>query len=132
MTGDTNLRILIVDDMPAMRGILSQMARDAGFSRIVEAEDGESAWMQVKCCACEPADAFGLVVSDWNMPGMNGIELLRTVRAYTPTRDLPFFMVTGEGDHAHLSDAVEAGVTDYIVKPFTGTQLRDKIAKALP
>ena len=124
---DQALRILIVDDMPAMRVILKDMLQQLGFKRIAEAEDGELAWQLIQQAASHPQKAFGLVISDWNMPGLSGVELLRSVRSTTATRELPFFMVTGVGDQTHLAEAVNAGVTDYVVKPFNLQQLGEKI-----
>jgi two-component system chemotaxis response regulator CheY len=126
-----NLRILVVDDMPAVRSILRGMLEELGFERIVEAEDGEMAWQLVREAATSGGQEFGLVIADWNMPGMSGADLLRAIRSFAPTRALPFFMVTAEGNRAHLAEAFHAGVTDYVVKPFSGRQLGDKIEKAL-
>ena len=130
----TSIKVLVVDDMPAMRSILRGMLEEIGFSQITEAEDGETAWQLIRDAASaarSPADAFGLVIADWNMPKMSGVDLLRAIRALSFTRDLPFFMVTAEGDQSHLSGAVRAGVTDYVVKPFNARDLGQKIDKAL-
>lgn len=111
-----------------MRVILKDMLMQLGFKRISEAEDGELAWQLVQQAAPHPQNAFGLIISDWNMPGLSGVELLRAIRASSLTRELPFFMVTGQGGQAHVADAVSAGVTDYVVKPFNLQQLGEKIS----
>ncbi len=125
-------RILIVDDMPAVRMILRNMLETAGYSDLLEAEDGEQAWELLK----SSVDATGvsgvqLIVSDWNMPGMTGIELLRAVRSEASLRHLPFLIITAEGDGSHLDEASAAGVTDYVVKPFGAEQLAEQVARAL-
>ncbi len=125
-------RILIVDDMPAVRMILRNMLETAGYSDLVEAEDGEQAWDLLK----NSVDAGGvptvrLIVSDWNMPGMTGIELLRAVRSDPSLRHLPFLIITAEGDGSHLDEASAAGVTDYVVKPFGADHLAEQVARAL-
>lgn len=127
---DFNLRILVVDDMPAMRSIVRNMLLEIGFTRIVEAEDADQAWERIRFAIApggDPEGAFGLVVSDWNMPGMSGAELLRAVRGLSQTRDLAFLMVTAERSPDHLSEATHAGVTDYVIKPFNLGHLREKI-----
>jgi two-component system chemotaxis response regulator CheY len=125
-------RILIVDDMPAVRMILRNMLETAGYSDLVEAEDGEQAWELLR----NSVDAAGipavrLIVSDWNMPGMTGIELLRAVRSDPALRHLPFLIITAEGDGSHLDEASAAGVTDYVVKPFGADHLSEQVARAL-
>lgn len=124
------IRVLVVDDMPAMRMILRNMLTAMGFTRIEEAEDGDVAWQMLRTAAGIES-AFGLVVADWNMTAMSGVELLRAVRGYPGTRSLPFLLVTAEGDREHLDEAFRAETTDYIVKPFTAEQLRAKIERAL-
>jgi two-component system, chemotaxis family, chemotaxis protein CheY len=121
------LRILIVDDMPAVRSILKNMLLELGFQRIEEAESGDSAWELVRDAARNATDAYGLLIADWNMPGMSGVELLRAIRSFAPSRDLPFIIVTAQGGSDHLTEAVRAGVTDYLVKPFNGEQLGQKL-----
>jgi two-component system chemotaxis response regulator CheY len=125
-------RILIVDDMPAVRMILRNMLETAGYADLVEAEDGEQAWELLKSSVDEAGvPAVRLIVSDWNMPGMTGIELLRAVRSDPALRHLPFLIITAEGDGSHLDEASAAGVTDYVVKPFGADQLADQVARAL-
>ena len=132
-----NTRVLIVDDMPAMRVLISDMLGQLGFREILEAEDGESAWQLVRSqisedlAAGRATSSIGLVVADWNMPGMSGVDLLRSLRSFVPTRNLPFLMVTGQRSREHLVEAFNAGVSELIVKPFDVQQLGEKIAKLM-
>jgi two-component system chemotaxis response regulator CheY len=129
---DATTRVLIVDDMPAMRSIVRNMLEEAGFKNIDEAEDGEMAWHLLRQSVNDSERPFSLVIADWNMPGsMSGVDLLRAIRALPHTRNLPFFMVTGQRDEKHLSEAMRAGVTGYVVKPFTAEQLREKLEHSL-
>jgi two-component system chemotaxis response regulator CheY len=120
---DTGIKVLVVDDMSTMRRILKNVLRQIGFSDIVEAENGQDALTKLK------AGGFGLVVSDWNMPVMLGIELLRAVRADTELKTIPFLMVTAEAQKENLIEAVQAGVSNYVVKPFTAEVLQGKLEK---
>ncbi|MBY0470023.1 response regulator [bacterium] len=128
---DLTLKILVVDDMPAMRSILRGMLEELGFKEIHEAEDGDLAWEMLQAAATEPSGGFALVISDWNMPGMTGVDLLRALRSAKETRDIPFLMVTARGDQGHIAEATQAGVTDYVVKPFNAAQLGEKISAVL-
>ena len=120
---DTGIKVLVVDDMSTMRRIVKNVLRQIGFSDIVEAENGQDALTQLR------AGGFGLVVSDWNMPVMQGIELLRAVRADPELKTLPFLMVTAEAQKENLIEAVQAGVSNYVVKPFTAEVLQGKLEK---
>lgn len=120
---DTGIKVLVVDDMSTMRRILKNVLRQIGFSDIIEAENGQDALTKLK------AGGFGLVVSDWNMPVMQGIELLRAVRADAELKTLPFLMVTAEAQKENLIEAVQAGVSNYVVKPFTAEILQGKLEK---
>ncbi|MDH3502948.1 MAG: chemotaxis response regulator CheY [Nitrospirota bacterium] len=120
---DTGMKVLVVDDMSTMRRIVKNVLRQIGFSDIMEAENGQDALTKLK------AGGFGLVVSDWNMPVMQGIELLRAVRADAELKTLPFLMVTGEAQKENLIVAVQAGVSNYVVKPFTAEVLQGKLEK---
>ena len=120
---DTGMKVLVVDDMSTMRRIVKNVLRQIGFSDIVEAENGQDALTKLK------AGGFGLVVSDWNMPVMQGIELLRAVRADAELKTLPFLMVTAEAQKENLIEAVQAGVSNYVVKPFTAEVLQGKLEK---
>lgn len=120
---DTGIKVLVVDDMSTMRRIVKNVLRQIGYSDIVEAENGQDALTKLK------AGGFGLVVSDWNMPVMQGIELLRAVRADAELKTLPFLMVTAEAQKENLIEAVQAGVSNYVVKPFTAEVLQGKLEK---
>ena len=120
---DTSLKVLVVDDMSTMRRILKNVLKQIGFSDLTEAENGQDALTKLK------AGEFGLVVSDWNMPVMQGIELLRAVRADPELKHLPFLMVTAEAQKENIIEAVQAGVSNYVVKPFTAEALQEKLEK---
>ena len=120
---DTNLKVLVVDDMSTMRRIIKNVLKQIGFSDLVEAENGQDALAKLK------AGDIGFIVSDWNMPVMQGIDLLRAVRADAELKHLPFLMVTAEGQKENIIEAVQAGVSNYVVKPFTAEALKAKLEK---
>ena len=120
---DTSIKVLVVDDMSTMRRIVKNVLKQIGFSDITEAENGQDALTKLR------GGDFGLVVSDWNMPVMQGIELLRTVRADAELKNLPFLMVTAEAQKENIIEAVQAGVSNYVVKPFTAEALQGKLEK---
>jgi two-component system chemotaxis response regulator CheY len=130
MKFDASFRVLLVDDMPAMRSILRGMLEEVGISQVIEVEDGDLAWETLQATASGRAQPFSMIIADWNMPGMSGVDLLRAVRNQPTLRGLPFFMVTARGDGDHVEEASRAGVTDYLVKPFTGPELAQKISSA--
>ncbi|MEY3901709.1 MAG: hypothetical protein RL189_1015 [Pseudomonadota bacterium] len=119
-----DLKILVVDDFPTMRKIVRQVLRQLGYNDVQEAEDGESA---LKILRQKPDIQF--VISDWNMPNVTGIELLKSVRADPNLKGLPFLMVTAEADKENIVEAVKSGVSSYIVKPFNAATLKEKIEK---
>ncbi len=119
-----DLKILVVDDFPTMRRIVKTLLKQNGFNNFVEAEDGEQGYKTLQ----EHGD-FELIVSDWNMPNMTGLEFLKTVRADPKYKHLPFLMVTAEAEKENIIEAVKAGVSNYIVKPFTGQALKEKLEK---
>ncbi|MEF2232288.1 MAG: chemotaxis response regulator CheY [Pseudodesulfovibrio sp.] len=123
MAYDTNMRVLVVDDFSTMRKIIKNILRQLGFTNIVEADDGSTAWETLN------KDNIDFIVSDWNMPNMSGIELLRKVRASEEYSDIPFLMVTAEAQQENIIEAVQAKVSNYIVKPFTPETLGQKIDK---
>ncbi|AMK11618.1 MAG: chemotaxis response regulator CheY [Pseudodesulfovibrio sp.] len=123
MAYDTNMRVLVVDDFSTMRKIIKNILRQLGFNNIVEADDGSTAWEVLN------KDNIDFIVSDWNMPTMSGIELLRKVRASEEYADIPFLMVTAEAQQENIIEAVQAKVSNYIVKPFTPETLGQKIDK---
>ncbi len=120
---DTSLKVLVVDDMSTMRRIIKNVLKQIGFSDIIEAENGQDALAKLK------AGDIGFIVSDWNMPVMQGIELLRAVRADAELKHLPFLMVTAEAQKDNIIEAVQAGVSNYVVKPFTAEALQAKLEK---
>ncbi len=123
MPYDKNMKILVVDDFSTMRRILKNILRQLGFTNIVEADDGATA---VGLLEREKVD---FIISDWNMPQMTGIELLRHVRQTEELKDMPFLMVTAEAQQENIIEAVKAKVSNYIVKPFTADTLNEKIEK---
>lgn len=123
MPADPNMKILVVDDMATMRRIVKNVLKQLGFPNTEEAENGQEALQKLR------ADTYGLVVSDWNMPVMSGIDLLRAIRADDALKTIPVLMVTAEAQQANLVEAVQAGVSNYIVKPFTAETMRDKLNK---
>lgn len=122
---DTTNTILVVDDQQAMRRTIAHILRSIGVQHVVHAEDGEHAWSIIT------QGWVNLVLLDWNMPRCPGIDLLRKIRKDAIYCKMPVIMVTAEADQNHLIDAVNAGVTDYIVKPFTPHTLVSKIEKQL-
>ncbi len=126
MQADVSMKVLIVDDMSTMRRIIKNVFKQLGFTNMEEAEDGQQALEKLR------AQPFGFVVSDWNMPVMSGIDLLRSIRADTALKDLPVLMVTAEAQKEQVMEAVQAGVSNYIVKPFTAETLQQKIDKIFP
>lgn len=119
-----DLKILIVDDFPTMRRIVRTLMKQNGYTNLTEAEDGEQALRMLNV-----EMDYEMVVSDWNMPNMTGLELLKAVRADAKLKHLPFLMVTAEAEKENIIEAVKAGVSNYIVKPFTGQALKDKLDK---
>lgn len=117
-------KILIVDDFPTMRRILKTLLRQNGFENFREAEDGQQAFDTL-----QGEDGFELIISDWNMPNMTGLEFLKAVRADDRFKHLPFLMVTAEAEKENIIEAVKSGVSNYIVKPFTGHALKEKLQK---
>jgi len=123
MAIDTSITVLIVDDFATMRRIIKGVLKQLGFSNLIEAEDGEAALKELK------KEKIGLIVSDWNMPNMTGLELLKAVRADNSLKNIPFLMVTAEGQKENVIQAVQAGVSNYIVKPFTPETFNAKLEK---
>ena len=117
------MKILIVDDFSTMRRIIKNLLRDLGFTNTQEADDGKTALPMLQ------GGDFDFLVTDWNMPGMTGIELLKAVRADDRLGDLPVLMVTAEAKRDQIVEAATAGVNGYVVKPFTAAALKEKIEK---
>ena len=123
MQMDKKMRILVVDDFSTMRRIVRNLLGDLGFENIVEADDGAPALQIMQ------TDAIDFVVTDWNMPGMTGIELLKAIRAEPKTARTPVLMVTAEARRDQILEAAQAGVNGYIIKPFNATTLKEKLDK---
>ncbi len=123
MPVNKDMRILIVDDFAAMRGIIRNILNQLQLDNIVEASDGAAAWEILK------KDEIDFIISDWNMPGMTGIELLRKVRNNEKYSDIPFLMVTAEAQQKNILEAAQAKVSEYIIKPFKAETLTQKIKK---
>jgi two-component system chemotaxis response regulator CheY len=120
-----NLKILAVDDSPTMRRIIVNTLRRAGYTDVVEASDGKDALAKLK------VDKINLVITDWNMPEMDGLTLVSTLRAMEEYKELPVLMVTTRSVKEDIVQALKAGVNNYIVKPFTPDTLKEKIELVL-
>lgn len=120
---DKNTRFLIVDDFPTMRRIVRNLLSDLGYSNFQEADDGNTALPILH------QGGIDFVVTDWNMPGMTGINLLKAIRADEALKKLPVLMVTAESDREQIIEAAQAGVNGYIIKPFTAATLKEKLER---
>ena len=118
-----DMKILIVDDFSTMRRIIKNLLRDLGFTNTDEADDGTTALPMLE------SGHYDFLVTDWNMPGMSGIDLLRKVRAHDRLTGMPVLMVTAEAKREQIIEAAQAGVNGYVVKPFTALALKEKIEK---
>ncbi len=123
MPADKDITILVIDDFSTMRRIVKNMLRQLNYNNILEADDGSTA---VSILQSKKVD---LIISDWNMPKMTGIELLRYVRQTESIKDTPFILVTAEAQQDNIIEAAKAKVSNYIVKPFTAETLSEKIEK---
>ena len=120
---DPKMKFLVVDDFSTMRRIVRNLLKELGFTNFDEAEDGVIALQKLK------ASEFDFVVTDWNMPNMTGIELLRAIRADAALKALPVLMITAEAKKENIIEAAQAGASGYIVKPFTAGTLSEKLNK---
>jgi len=120
---DLKMKILVVDDFSTMRRIIKNILKQLGYVNIYEADDGTSALNVLK------SEKINLIISDWNMPQMSGIDLLKAVRGSQEWKDLPFLMVTAEGQKEHVIEAIKNRVSNYVVKPFTPETLLEKMNK---
>lgn len=121
---DKNLKFLVVDDFSTMRRIVRNLLKELGFTNVDEAEDGAVALQKLKNMG-----NFQFVVSDWNMPNMTGIELLKAIRADEALKHLPVLMITAEAKKENIVEAAQSGASGYIVKPFTAAVLEEKMNK---
>ena len=120
---DKNMSFLVVDDFPTMRRIVRSLLKELGFTNVDEAEDGQDALNKLR------AGNFEFVVSDWNMPNLDGLEMLKEVRQDDALKDLPVLMVTAEAKKENIIAAAQAGANGYVVKPFTAATLEEKLNK---
>jgi two-component system chemotaxis response regulator CheY len=120
---DKNIKILIVDDFSTMRRIVKNLLNDLGFFNTAEADDGSTALEELR------RNKYDLVITDWNMPGMPGIDLLKTIRADGALAKMPVLMVTAEAKREQIIEAAQAGVNGYVIKPFTAGTLSEKLGK---
>lgn len=123
---DTNMKILVVDDFSTMRKIIKNILKKLGFENITEAEDGVNALEKLK------SQEIDFIVSDWNMPNMNGLELLKNIRGDDSLKEIPVLMVTAEAQKENIVEAVKEGVNNYVIKPFTPETMKEKIDKIFP
>lgn len=121
-------KFLVVDDFATMRKIIKKVLSELGYTNVEEADDGKTALPMIQA-ACEGGKPFGFIISDWNMPGMQGIELLKAVKADNRTITTPFMLVTAESDQKNILEAAKAGVSDYVVKPFNAETLKGKLER---
>ncbi|GAB3349721.1 chemotaxis response regulator CheY [Chromohalobacter beijerinckii] len=120
---DKNMRILVVDDFPTMRRIVRSLLKELGFNNVDEAEDGQEALNKLR------AGGFEFVVSDWNMPNLDGLAMLKEIRQDDALSELPVLMVTAEAKKENIIAAAQAGANGYVVKPFTAATLEEKLDK---
>jgi two-component system chemotaxis response regulator CheY len=118
---DLSMKVLVVEDFATMRRIFKYVLKKIGFTNIIEADDGSTALAVLK------KDKVDLIVSDWNMPKVSGLELLKSVRSDESMKDMPFLMVTADGQKDSIVQAVQAGVSNYVVKPFTADTVKEKL-----
>ncbi|BBI47721.1 chemotaxis response regulator CheY [Vreelandella sp. F11] len=120
---DKNMSFLVVDDFPTMRRIVRSLLKELGFTNVDEAEDGQDALNKLR------SGNFEFVVSDWNMPNLDGLEMLKEIRQDEALKDLPVLMVTAEAKKENIIAAAQAGANGYVVKPFTAATLEEKLNK---
>jgi two-component system chemotaxis response regulator CheY len=120
---DKNITILVADDMLTMRKLVGKALKEMGFKNLVEAADGQKAWDEL----VKPQHKFSLIVSDWNMPNFSGLDLLKKVRADEKYKSMPFILLTAETEQSQVIEAIQAGVDNYVTKPFTKDTLEQKI-----
>ena len=120
-----DMKFLVVDDFSTMRRIIKNLLNDLGYANVTEADDGQTALPMLQ------AGNFDFLVTDWNMPGMPGLDLLKAVRADPRLAKMPVLMLTAEAKREQIIEAAQAGVNGYVIKPFTAVTLKEKIDKIL-
>ncbi len=123
-----NTKFLVVDDFATMRKIIKKVLTELGYSNIEEADDGKTALPMLQAAA-DSGSPFTFVISDWNMPGMQGIDLLKACKADPRLKSVPFMLITAESEQKHILEAAKAGVSDYVVKPFNSATLKAKMER---
>lgn len=124
------IRVLVADDMNMMRRLITRHLNSLGIEQIDEAEDGTEAWNKLTA-STSSSHPYNLIVCDWNMPGLTGLDILKRARADERLKDVPFLMVTAETESPQVVEAAKAGVTGYVIKPFTQDTLLGKVATIL-
>lgn len=124
----TNTKFLVVDDFATMRKIIKKVLSELGYTNVEEADDGKNALPMLQA-AQTSGQPFQFVLSDWNMPGMTGIDLLKACKADPKLKMLPFMLITAESEQKNIIEAAQAGVSDYVVKPFNAVTLKGKLEK---
>jgi len=120
-----DMKFLVVDDFSTMRRIIKNLLHDLGYSNVTEADDGKTALPMLQ------AGSFDFLITDWNMPGMPGLDLIKAVRADTKLAKMPVLMLTAEAKRDQIIEAAQAGVNGYVIKPFTAETLKEKLDKIL-
>lgn len=115
------MKILVVDDFSTMRRIVKSLLKELGYLNVEEADDGSTAWPMIQ------NNQYDFIISDWNMPEMTGVDLLKKVRQTASLKNTPFLLITAEAKHSQMRDAIDSGVDGYILKPFTAAILDSKI-----
>jgi two-component system chemotaxis response regulator CheY len=121
-------KFLVVDDFATMRKIIKKVLNELGYTNVEEADDGKNALPLLQAAATK-GEPYGFVISDWNMPGMTGIDLLKACKADATLKATPFMLVTAESEQKHILEAAKAGVSDYVVKPFNAATLKAKMER---
>jgi len=119
------MKFLVVDDFSTMRRIIKNLLHDLGYPNVTEADDGKTALPMLQ------AGGFGFLISDWNMPGMSGLDLIKAVRSDAKLAKMPVLMLTAEAKREQIIEAAQAGVNGYVIKPFTAETLKEKLDKIL-
>lgn len=124
----SNTKFLVVDDFATMRKIIKKVLSEIGYTNVEEADDGATALPMIQDAA-NRGEPYGFIISDWNMPKMQGIDLLKACKAEAKLKDTPFMLVTAESEQKHILEAAKAGVSDYVVKPFNSATLKMKLER---
>lgn len=124
----TDTKFLVVDDFATMRKIIKKVLNELGYTNVQEADDGKTALPLIQQ-AHDAGQPYGFIISDWNMPGMQGIDLLKACRVDPRFKSTPFMLVTAESEQKHILEAAKSGVSDYVVKPFNSATLKAKMER---